>query len=162
MTKDELIATIESEWEVLQAAIGGLTDAQMTRVPMFDEWTVKDILAHIAMWETKLVGTLFKAERGVTPDVLVSAAEEVDRLNARFYREQKDRLLEQVLEDSHNVHLALLNRLEAFSDKALFDPTKYTWMRGEPLARSVAGDSCEHYREHADQIQAWRQRIGGE
>ena len=158
MTKDEVIAELEREWETLQAAIGGLSDEQMTRRPVVGEWSVKDLLAHIAVWASRLVTALFKAERGFVPDLVESA--QVDELNARFYQEQKDRPLERVLEDLHGVHLALLNRLETFSDKALTDPTRYKWMRGEPLSRMVAGDSFEHYREHAADIQAWQQRTG--
>ena len=156
MTKDELIENTERAWEELQAAIDGLTDEQMTKLPVTGQWTVKDLLAHIAMWESKLVTTLFKAEKGVAPADLVESGQPVDALNAQYYREQKGRPLERVLEDSHAVHLALLNRLEAFPDKALFDPGKFKWMQGDPLSRMVAGDSYEHYREHAEEIRAWR------
>jgi hypothetical protein len=161
LTKQEIVETLESEWEALQAAIADLTEEQMTGAPVAGEWTLKDLLAHIAVWEARLVTALYKAERGVTPD-LVESGPQVDQLNAQLYREQKDRPLERVLEDLHDVHLALLNRLEAFPEKALTDPRKYKWMRGEPLSRMVAGDSFEHYREHAADIRAWRerQRIG--
>jgi len=162
MTKDEVIANLEREWEALQAAIADLNDEQMTEMPVAGSWTVKDLLAHIAVWESRLVTALFKAERGFVPD-LVDSDEQVDQLNAQFYHEQKDRPLERILEDLHDVHLALLNRLETFPEKALIDPKKYKWMKGEPLSRMVAGDSFEHYREHAADIRAWRekQRIRG-
>jgi uncharacterized protein (TIGR03083 family) len=156
MTKDELIAELEREWEALQAAIDGLTDEQLTRMPVVGEWTVKDLLAHIAVWESRLVTALFKAERGFVPSDLVEADAEVDALNAQFYREQKDRPLDRILEDLHDVHLALVNRLEAFPEQALNDPRKFKWMKGEPLSRMVAGDSVEHYREHAEDIGRWR------
>ncbi len=159
MTKGEAIADLEREWEALQAVLGGLSDEQMTRLPVVGAWTVKDLLAHIAVWASRLVTALFKAERGFVPD-LVESAVQMDELNARFYQEQKDRPLERVLEDLHGVHLALLNRLETFPDEALTDPKQYKWMKGEPLSRMVAGDSFEHYCEHAADIRAWRQRIG--
>ena len=163
MTKGEVIAHLEREWEALQAAIGGLDDQQMTDMPVVGEWTVKDLLAHIAVWASRLVTALFKAERGFVPDLVESGAQ-VDRLNAQFYREQKDRPLERILEDLHDVHLALLNRLETFPEASLVDPKKYKWMKGEPLSRMVAGDSFEHYREHAVDIRVWRerQRMGNE
>jgi hypothetical protein len=86
----------------------------------------------------------------------------VDTLNAQFHQEQKDRSLERILEDLHDVHLALLNRLETFPEEALTDPKHYKWMKGEALTRMVAGDSFEHYREHAADIRVWRQRMGSE
>ena len=159
MTKTELIAAIEGEWEALQAAIGGLDEQQMTGLPVFADWTVKDILAHLAVWESRLVTDLFKIERGVSPD-WVEVEADVDKLNAQFYREQKHRPLERVLDDLHSVHLALLNRLEGLSDAALSDPGKHRFTGGKPLSAVVAADSAEHYQEHTPQIVEWRKARG--
>lgn len=160
MTKDELIAAIESEWEKLQAAVDDLSDEQMTRQPVTGKWTVKDLLAHIAVWESRLITDLYKVERGVAVDLNLTPAQ-VDTQNEQYYREQKDRSLERVLEDLHGAHLALLNRLEAMPEKTLTDPKRFKFMKGEPLSRMVAEDSLEHYREHRAEIAQWkRQRMG--
>jgi hypothetical protein len=110
LTKQEIVETLESEWEALQAAIADLTEEQMTGAPVAGEWTLKDLLAHIAVWEARLVTALYKAERGVTPD-LVESGPQVDQLNAQLYREQKDRPLERVLEDLHDVDISVVIRV---------------------------------------------------
>lgn len=158
MTKTELLANIEDAWEELQTAIDDLTEDQMTRLPVSGSWTVKDILAHLAVWLSRLVTDLFKAERGFVPEANLSSAQ-VDALNARFYEEQKDRPLERVLDDLYGVHEALLRRLESLPDAALSDPKKYKWMKGRPLSAFVASDSLEHYREHTPEILAWRRTL---
>jgi len=159
VTKEELLANIEREWEALQAAIDGLSDAQLTAAPVSGDWTVKDILAHIAVWLSYLSTNLYKIERGVKPDMGLTD-DQVDRLNAQHYREQRNRPLERVLEDLHGAHLAVLNRVEAFSDAILFDPQKFKWMKGQPLSAHVAVNAHEHYREHAADILAWREKQG--
>ncbi|HLF26376.1 MAG TPA: ClbS/DfsB family four-helix bundle protein [Anaerolineae bacterium] len=159
MTKVELIQTIEREWEALQAAVGDLTEAQLTAIPVVGEWTVKDVLAHIAVWASRLVTDVFKAERGVAPNASLTPAQ-VDALNEQFYREQKDRPVERVLEDLHGVHLMLLNRLEELPDNVLSDPHRHKGLKGQALSAYVAEDSAEHYREHTADILAWRQRLG--
>jgi len=156
MTRDELLADIERGWEALQAAIEGLTEEQMTRMPVAGAWTVKDLLAHIAVWQARLVTNLYKVERGVPPANVDLTPAQVDRLNAQFYQEQKGRPLERVLEDLYDVHLALVNRLDGFTDASLSDPKKHKWMGGKPLSAFVAEDSVEHYREHTAEIMAWR------
>lgn len=158
MTKDELIAKLEQEWVLLEAAIDGLDDEQMTQIPVLEAWTVKDLLAHIAMCESLLVTALFKLERGIVPDDLSDAQVEIQ--NEQYYRQQKDRSLEQVVEDLQGVHLALINRLGATSEKTLTDPKKYRWMKGEPLSKFISEDSIEHYHEHRQQIQTWRKKQG--
>lgn len=162
MTKAELLGEIEREWEALQAAIDGLTDAQMTRMPVAGEWTVKDLLAHIAVCQSLLVTNLYKVERGVPPSGVDLTPAQVDRQNAQFYQEQKGRLLERVLEDLYDVHLALVNRLDGFSDVLLSDPKKFKWMKGKPLSAFVAEDSIEHYREHTADILAWRAKLANQ
>src|SRR5512143_607925 len=68
MTKDELIQKIESEWDNLQAALDGLTEEQMHQAGVVGEWSIKDVLAHITAWQTRLITTMFKAEKDVRPD----------------------------------------------------------------------------------------------
>jgi hypothetical protein len=159
MTKDELIQTIESAWENLQESLDGLTEEQMHQPGVVGEWTIKDILAHITAWQTRLISTLFKVEKGFTPDT-TEAGKTVDQMNEKFYQEMKDRPFEQVWDDLDSSYHQLLGRLEGWKEKDLFDPKRFKWMNGEPFAVYVAGDSYEHYDEHAAQIRDWRKTIG--
>jgi hypothetical protein len=85
MTKDELIQKIESEWNNLQAALDGLTEEQMHRPGVVGEWSIKDLLAHITAWQTRLITAIFKAEKGLTPDT-IEGGKTVDQMNERLYR----------------------------------------------------------------------------
>ena len=111
MTKDELIQKIESEWNNLQASLDGLTEEQMHRPGVVGEWTIKDILAHITAWQTRLITTLFKAEKGFTPDT-TEGGQTVDQMNEKFYREMKDRAFDQVWDDLDSSYHQLLSRLD--------------------------------------------------
>ena len=53
----------------------------------------------------------------------------------------------------------ILARLEKWSEKDLFEPKRFKWMKGEPFERYIAGDSYEHYVEHAEHIEAWRRQL---
>lgn len=158
MTKDELIQQIESSWADLQAALDGLTEEQMHQPGVVGEWSVKDILAHITAWQTRLITALFKAEKGFAPDTTESGAT-VDQLNEKFYREMQDRSFDLVWDDLDASYHQVLTRLSGWSDKDLFDPRRFKWMKGEPFATYIAGDSYEHYAEHAEQIRAWRKTL---
>jgi len=161
MTKDELIKQIETEWDNLQAALDGLTEEQMHQPGVVGEWSIKDILAHITACQTLLIATLFKAEKGVTPD-MTEGGTTVDQQNEKFYREMKDRSFDQVWDDLDASYHQILSRLEGWKEKDLFDPKRFKWMQGQPFAEYIAGDSYEHYAEHAVQIREWRKTIGNE
>ena len=119
---------------------------------------MKDILAHIAACQTLLIATMFKAERCVVPEATGNAAA-VDKQNAQWYREMKDCAFDQVWEDLDSSYHQILTRLEKWSAKDLFDAKRFKWMKGEPFERYIAGNSYEHYVEHAEQIEAWRKTI---
>ncbi len=161
MTKDELVDKIETEWNNLQAALDGLTEEQMHQPGVVGEWSVKDILAHITAWQTRLITTLFKAEKGFTPET-TETGPTVDQLNEQLYREMKDRAFDQVWDDLDSSYYQLLIRLEGWKEKDLFDPRKFQWMKGQPFADYIAGDSYEHYAEHAAQIREWRKAVNNE
>lgn len=157
MTKQEILKRIQEEREALEAALAGLTPEQMTAAGAMGEWSVKDILGHIAMWESRLVTILYSNERGIPPKMLHGQAT-VDKVNAESFAEQRERPLERVLADYSAVHTQLLKRLDTPTDRDLSDPRRFKWMEGEPLEKLVAGDTFEHYAEHRAMIEAWRQK----
>ena len=157
MTKRELLASIQSERAAFEASLTGLTPEQMTAPGVMGEWSVKDILGHVAMWEARLVTILYSIERGVAPKMLHSQVK-VDQVNAESFLEQRERPLDRVLEDFHAVHVQLLKRLDALKERDLSAPKRFEWMEGEPLERLVAGDTFEHYAEHRPAIEAWRKK----
>ncbi len=152
MTRRELLEAIQRGRAEFEAALAGLTQEQMTAPGATGEWSVKDILGHIAMWESRLVTTLYAIERGATPKMFHTQAE-VDQANAESYAEQRDRPLDRVLSDFHAVHAQLLRRLETVKERDLTDPKRFEWTEGDPLAKLVASDTFEHYAEHRPAIE---------
>ena len=157
MTKRELLLSIQNERTAFEATLAGLTPEQMAAPGVMGEWSVKDILGHVAMWEARLVTILYSIERGVAPKMLHGQVQ-VDQVNAESFSEQRERPLDRVLADFHAVHVQLLMRLEALKERDLSAPKRFEWMEGEPLEKLVAGDTFEHYAEHRPAIEAWRKK----
>lgn len=153
-TKTALIAEIETAHAEFEAALAKISSDQMTAPGAMGEWSVKDILAHIAMWRSRAITRLFKAEMGQpptidTPPALAKAADWVDQLNALDYASQKDRPLDRVMADFEGSHRQLVKRVQNWRDEAaLFDPRRYPALKGRSLAEVVWADSAEHETEH--------------
>lgn len=158
MNKADLIQRLETDWARLQQSLDGLSEEQLHAPGIVGEWSIKDILAHITAWQTSLIAAMFKAERGLNPEA-TGAGATVDELNAQWYRELKDRPFDQVWDDLDASYHQLLGRLENWSEADLFEPKRFKWMKGQPFERYLAGDSYEHYAEHAEQIEAWRKQL---
>ncbi|MCS7251925.1 MAG: ClbS/DfsB family four-helix bundle protein [Thermoflexus sp.] len=157
MDKAALIRRIQEERERFLKAIEGLTPQEMSQEPVFGEWTVKDILAHLAVWQGRLITALFQLEQGRRPKDLTPSEMEINALNEHFFREQRDRPLERVLADFHGTYQQLLRRLERFSEEDLVQPGRFPGL-SEPLWSLIAAYTFEHDAEHRADIERWRER----
>jgi hypothetical protein len=156
MDKSEFISNIRSEREKLDAVLAQVQPEDMLRPGVVGEWSVKDVLAHLAIWGSRAVTLLFQAERGSKLHLPQSNTSDWADVNASDYASQMDRPLERVLADYHGAHAQLVKRLEGWKDEAmLFDPQRFSQLKGRSLADYVWGDSGEHDAEHREQIEAW-------
>jgi len=116
---------------------------------------VKDVLAHISLWERLCAGWLEAVARGETPDRPEVA--DVDATNAHGQAASKDAPLADVLAESSRTCRAILAAVAALSEDDLADEQRFGW----PTWQLVRANSDEHYREHIDQITAWRRGVRG-
>lgn len=162
MNKSELLSMLRESRQKFLQSIEGLSDELMDEPGVNGDWSIKDLLAHLTRWEAELVRLLWQTRQGVKPSgpAVSATSQEVDELNARWYQEDRARLLSQVLKDFHSVRTQTIRRVEAFSEEELTDPQRYHWLGGTPLWKWIAIESYEHEAEHLPQIDAWRKEKG--
>lgn len=161
MTKQELRSALETTRAALLDAIEGLTPEQLLLPKAVGEWSVRDILQHLSLWEAELVRLMVHLDQGRKPvGQSFVPNPDFDSLNARWHAETKDRPLERVLEDFHGVRRQTLRWVAEFSDDDLTRRRPETWLHGNPLSRWIAEYSFEHEAEHTDAIRAWRSATG--
>lgn len=156
MERQELLDALNHTRAELEKAISGLSAAQMTQPGAAGEWSVKDILLHLCLWEAEMVKTLYLAAQDQKKPATEIFNPEYLKVNDRWYAENKDRPLEQVLNDLRAVRPQLLRRLAELSDDQLCKPAYYAWMGKHALSNLVKDICIEHEQEHIEQIQSWR------
>lgn len=147
----DILEQTEASRERLEDALEGLTAEQMIAPGVMGDWSIKDILAHVAAWQSRLVRLLFQIARQQKPQWDMA---DVDGINAQIYAQQKERLLERVLEDFEGVYEQVCLRLEALPAAALARR-----VGDVTLAQIIAANTYEHDDEHAMQIVAWRSQL---
>ncbi|OGO71165.1 MAG: hypothetical protein A2Z37_06955 [Chloroflexi bacterium RBG_19FT_COMBO_62_14] len=160
MSKEAVISSLKTTRESLLSAIEGLDNETMLEPGVIGDWSIKDILVHLSLWEAELVTLLWQARQGRRPTTAQLGDESVDDLNARWYQMHKDRDLAQVLDDFHAVRHQTLRRVDGFSDRELTDPELFPWLNGESLEQWIDSDSFGHEAEHVAQILTWRKSRG--
>ena len=124
----DLLAAMQQGHDKLLAALGGLSDAQIT-TPGPDphsNWTVKDTLAHLAAWMRAMVKRL--PGGAGKPFPFEEQADEghdqfVERVNEYWYQRDKDKPLAEVRSEFEAAYQLQFAAMEALSDEQAVEPT---------------------------------------
>jgi hypothetical protein len=157
-SKAELIEGIEREWDLLMALAARLSPEEMV-TPDAGGWSPKDNLAHLAEWLKILMGFYMDLRRahdvmGVPPEVTQVWDFEA-RQNLLFER-NRDRPLDDVLEELRRSYAELMARLEKMTFDDLLKPQHPFDPARRPLLDAVLRGSVEHFAEHRQRIEAAR------
>ncbi len=159
MDKTTLLNTIQTERLHFESLIAPLSETQLTTATLEGQWSIKDLLIHIAVWEQLCTRWLEEFLRGETPhpeDILTGP------VNDRIYRENRNRSLQEAQEVFRQAHQQFLQQVtvltQALTTEDLNTPHRFAWAEmwpGHSLLGVIANNSYEHYQEHAQQIRRW-------
>jgi hypothetical protein len=158
-TDPEILHTrIHDEWEALAAVVAALDEPQIVRRDK-GEWSVKDILAHIAAWERFLIVNQFLGVPAgealcVPPDVIDRASE--DEVNAILFERNRDQTLAEVQSNWYETHRWLMSELSKVDEERLRQPTLCFGKTPRPLAQWIVFNTYEHYSDHRWSIEKRR------
>jgi hypothetical protein len=157
MTKDKLLTLIQTEHEKLVKTLSRLSDDQLTLEGVEGEWSVKDLMAHITVWEERMISWLEAALQGETPEMLPAGLtwDDLDQWNQQTYLELKAKPLHDVRSDFDRVYGEALAVVKDSPEDDLIDPARYAWRDDTPLWEMVAANMNWHYTDHNETIQAW-------
>ena len=156
-TDPELLhSRIHEEWESLSAELSLLNEPQILRRDP-GEWSVKDILAHIAAWEKFLILNQFLGMPAVEalcvePAVMDRADE--DEINKILFERNRDRTLADIQSDWYETHRWMMSELAKASEESLSKPVMCFGPNPKPLAFWVAVNTFDHYADHRRTIEA--------
>ena len=145
--KHELLRKTDEEYAGLRAAVGGLDEGQLATV-WLGSWGVREIMAHVAGWHREMIPALERLTRGEAP-YPDGTYDDFDRWNAKFVDARAGVPGAEILAEVDCSHRDLLKAASGLADEALAP--------GQTARGLFDGVGPEHYREHAEQIRAWRQ-----
>jgi hypothetical protein len=150
------LACLAAERAGLLEQLIGLDERTLTEKPVFDGWTVKDLLAHIAAWDRWELWEMKCMAGGKPPDL--SAVRDVDSYNAAVVAAWRDRTLAEVLAELQDARAAWVSWLRALPEEEFF---RQRSLGGEDWSFPGCVEvQWRHDAEHAAQIAAWREAEG--
>jgi hypothetical protein len=145
-----LLARIDKAWDELQQSIEGLTDEQLAEPRTMDEWSVRDILAHITTWEEQTLEHLPTIMAGGRPPKYVTYGG-IDAFNAMMTEKKRGLSLAEIRRQMSETHGRLLELIKSSPAEQLTHETR--------ARRRLRWDTYHHYAEHARAIRVWRQGV---
>ncbi len=139
-----LLARIEDSWSALMESLDGIPDDRLEEPGAVGEWSLKDVLGHIAFWDEVAVKDAERALAGQPED-----HDDYQAMNDADYLRRRDHSLPEQRSAMHQAHAALVDYLD---DIEGLDATA--------LDAAIKGDTYEHYDEHVADIRTWRERAG--
>jgi len=146
---------LREAWEDIRALVDSLSERELTEAGVVEEWSVKDLMGHMAFWAEKGANDLRLLATGGSEEIETPGSEEaVADWNARESASRKGKTLEAVRSEWLKSFDDALAALLA-ADADLLE----TEVKGWPQLKRFLADTTEHYGEHAEQIRAWQRQL---
>jgi predicted RNase H-like HicB family nuclease/uncharacterized damage-inducible protein DinB len=146
------LARLTDERARLLEQVMGLDEKTLTGSPVIDDWTAKDLLAHIAAWDRWALRETQHMLKGEPPDL--TTARDEDAFNAAAVTAWRARALDEVLAELQAARASWVTWLENLPEETFFQQCLF---QGENW--SFPGWLKVYWRhdaEHAAQLAAWR------
>ncbi len=140
MIKEQVRAAVDDSWRSFKRALEPLTSADMEVPGVCGQWSVKEVMTHIAAWETRATAALLA---GVPSPEL----EDPDAFDDAERLRQVDTDVAETSLYLDASHRALREAIEAAPEELFTSDS--------PLRRQLDNGTVLHYDEHADGIRIW-------
>ena len=150
-----IISYLEFGRSELLESIEGLSRRELTQIPIYDEWTIKDVLAHIIGWDQWVVEIL--------PLILQNRADEIAEIDVEAHNHRSvevwwDKSIDEVLVTLKSTHQQIVDAISAI-DHVEIDLRRERKGRTITIRSYVIEMMVEHERQHAIEIEQWRETL---
>lgn len=147
---DSLVTQLDASRQAFLDALESV-DADLVAVPgVMDDWSVRDIVVHVAAWSEHAARALELAQSGRGAEFDYSTAQ-TDAMNASILEEARRTSPSAALEREDAAFAAFRERL------AGLDPTLLSLRlgNGDSVEEVIVYDGPDHYAEHTGHLRAW-------
>jgi len=170
-TKDQTLADMRASWGETEAVLATIPEERLLEPGVVEEWSVRDLLAHIAGYERYVSALIFGDLEGRTPtnqqfygrDDAPTPEDDAndDTSNAWVVAHARTKPLQDTLTEYRWAHQQMIEAVEACAEADLEDPNRFPSLKGKTLLAILPGQCMGHHREHLPQLKAFAQRLRG-
>jgi len=152
MNKLHLLNKLDRSWTAFKYSYAGLSEQQMLENGVTDDWSVKDILAHVSWWEQEALKHLPHILQGFRPPRYSVLYGGIDAFNAQMTGSKRDLTLSEVQQELDETHRRLVAYIQSVPEELFTSDTRFR--------RRLRLDTYGHYPIHTQAIHNWREMAG--
>jgi mycothiol maleylpyruvate isomerase-like protein len=147
---DELLAELEAERAAFVEVLESVDLELVTAPGVVDDWSVRDLVVHVAFWSEHATEALALAAAGRGAE-FAYAKRDTDRMNADLLTESRRTSPPAAVDREDRAY-------EAFARSVAALEPAFLGLRlgnGDTVEEIIRYDGPDHYREHTDHLRAW-------
>jgi hypothetical protein len=152
MKKEKVLEKLEMAWLEFVEARAGLSDEALMTPGVTEDWSVRDLVAHVSWWEEEALKHLPYILQGGRPKRYSVQYGGIDAFNAQMTEMKQGLPLVQVIKEAEETHDRLLRYLRNIPEEQFVTETRFR--------RRLKLDTFAHYPIHTRAIREWRERNG--
>jgi hypothetical protein len=153
---NKLIALLDFSYDYQKRYLSTRTDDERSAGGTVDQWSPKDVLAHVAHWDVQAAKELVDPANYEPPDY---GDDHFNDTNARFWEMYAGAGWQDIEELVEQAHKELVSGVSGLNDEQLSGAQLYEWTRGRPLWRRITSGSFYHPMAHLGELFAMRDEI---
>ncbi|MBM3465779.1 MAG: ClbS/DfsB family four-helix bundle protein [Armatimonadetes bacterium] len=161
MSRDEVIERFEHARLFLQAAVSGIKNERLEGDKVGGQWTVRDIVAHLAGWEKEFhraAKVMARRSHAAFP-WQIPHEDDWREFNAKQVALRQDRSVGEIFLELEQEQHAFTEWARRLTERQLAHEANFPW-GGHGTLRDLLLMDAEHKIEHAHRIRAWRHAGG--
>ena len=157
-TKRQLLQSIEDEHGTFVAMADSIPRRRYSEPGVWgDDWSVKDLFAHLTEWEQMFLRWYREGKGGGRPAVPAPGYKwnQTPELNRAIWSKHRRKSVKRVLAEFDASFEEILSLVRALPQKKLLNPGCFAWTGENALATYLAPNTCNHYRAATRILKRW-------
>jgi uncharacterized damage-inducible protein DinB len=154
MDQEDALNQIGDSRQALLKAIEGLDDRLMMEQPVEDNWTIKDLLAHIIAWDEICLAPMRRFSQGqpFEPEIV----DDVNIWNKPQVERRQRQPMESILRELTRIRLELLAAIQRLEDVQWKVSIEMPW-EGKGTVTDLLKGLADHENKHTQSILSYRE-----
>jgi tetratricopeptide (TPR) repeat protein len=142
--KQRLLNLLRLAYNEEQVFFAKLSDRERSAIGKLEQWSAKDLIAHLGAWKERQTQKITATLRGENPPIDGN----LDEINSKIFEENRNTSWDDILKYAERGYSSAVDCVRAVPDAKLVDSRALPWQEGKPLWRIIVGNGYVHPITH--------------